>query len=193
MKEKKPTQLKIHSKEEIKKYLLFSRETIQLSKKYDGEIIPWAANLSKNATESLVCHLVKDGILIPQITPITSVERFDNADVMVNNYHKLEVKATTTGEGTVTTSESNFNAFAWVWIDMKNFIYNNNSIIPIHVISNPKTCITTQRYVETLKQTKVTINSVIDDAIKTNNYVYHNFNINTFVVLPNIAHTFMDC
>ena len=177
----------IVSREEIIKYLEFEKGRFEQGKEYTGVITAIAPNLNKDATESLVCHLVKDGVILPQLKPIVRIERFPNKDVLVNNYHKLEVKATSTDDGSVTTSESNFEAFAWIWLETQAFFYQDSYIIPIHVITNPRICITSTRYVEALKQTKVSIRSVMKNAMDTHNYFRHNCNLKTIAIQPERA------
>lgn len=167
----------IFSKVEIIDYLEFTKHIIYESKKYNGNITAIAPNLNKDATESLVCKLIETGELLPQLNPIKSVERFSDKDVLVNKHHKLEVKATGSGDGTITPSESNYEAFAWLWMDFRPYFYENKDIIPIHTITNPKCCITTSRYVKTLKQNKLSIKSVIKDAIVSGNYYLNNFSL----------------
>jgi len=190
----------IHTQEDIFEYLKFEKEIRWNIRKHTGRIQSHIPNFQENASESLACHIIKGGIILPQLSPITSIKRCGRggksksgepkSDVLVNDFHKIEVKATTSSEGTVTTSESNYDAFAWLWFDFRPYFNSQSNIIPIHVVTNPKQCITTKKYVEKLKQTKVNLKSAIGDAKKTGNYEYAEINLKTLAVMEDISKRF---
>lgn len=186
--------MNIVPKNEIIKYLLCEKESRYLRDRYDGVIKLKTPNLSEQASESLACHLIKDGSILKCLSPIVSIELLGKKgkDILVNKYHKLEVKGTSSINGCVTTSKSNFDSFAWIWLDFKPFFNSDNHIIDVHVIKNPKQCITSERYVETLKENKLSLKSVIDDANKTGNYEYLNFNLKTMLILEDISKRFWE-
>ena len=181
----------IYTREEILHYLEAERQRFQSAMKYSGPITLWAPNLNKDATESLGCHLVMEGKILPQLSPITEVKRFRSKDILVNKYHKLEVKATSTKTGDITPSESNFEAFAWIWFAFQNFLYRDNYIIPVHIITNPKQCVRPDRYVETLRQSKLSIINAIKEATKTGNYSYYECDLKQMKLRPQKIEQFL--
>lgn len=185
--------MNIISKEEIIKYLLFEKSNRYERDRFNGVIKLKTPNLAEDASESLACHLIKDGSILKQLHPIIKVERQGRIgkDIFVNGYHKIEVKGTSSVNGCVTTSQSNFDSFAWVWCDFRPFFETDKYIIPIHIITNPKICITSERYVEALNQNKLSLTSVIKDAFKTGNYEYYDFNLKMMVVLEDISKRFI--
>ena len=181
--------MNVPSKEEIIKYLLFEKESRFQREQYAGVIKPKTPNLSEAASEALAAHLIKDGDILKELQPIISIELLgkNGKDILVNKYHKIEVKGTSCIEGCVTTSASNFESFAWVWLDFKPFFNSDNHIIDIHVIKNPKMSIKSKRYVKTLNEYKLSLKNAIGDAIKTNNYEYLQFNLKTMLTLEDIS------
>jgi hypothetical protein len=181
--------MEIRSKEEIIKYILFEKESRRHRELYNGSIKPKTPNLSEDASESLACHLIRDGCILKQLHPITIVERLgkQGKDILVNKYHKIEVKGTSSIEGCVTPSDSNFEAFAWIWLDFKPFFNSGNHIIDVHVITNPKSCVTSVRHVEAINENKLGLKSAICDARRTRNYEQLSFNLKTMLPLEDIS------
>jgi len=181
--------MNIPSKQEIIKYLLFEKESRFQRERYDGIIKPKTPNLSEAASEALVAHLIKDGDILKELQPIVTIELLgkNGKDILVNKFHKIEVKGTSCVEGCVTTSESNFESFAWVWPDFRPFFHASNSIINIHVIRNPKVSIRSKRYVEKLNEYKLSLKNAVNDAIKARNYEYLRFNLKTMLTLEDLS------
>lgn len=157
----------------------------------NGNIPSKIPNLSSHATESLVCHLIEDGTILYQLKPIISVKRFGSTgkDILVNSYHKIEVKGTTSSTGTVTVSKSNCDAFAWIWTDFRPYFFGKN-IIPVHVVTNPKECLKSFTYVKARNEHKITITSMIKQAHTQNNYEYKEFNVKSMRICSNTNNFF---
>ena len=184
----------IKSKQEIMDYLLFEQYSRYQRSLYKGAIKPKTPNITEDASESLTCHLIKDGSILKQLHPITKLERKgrNGKDIVVNGYHKLEVKGTSSNDGSITTSESNFESFAWVWMDFRPFFEHSHFVVPVHVITNPRACITSERYVQALKQNKLNLPSVIGDAVNSGNYERYELNLKTMLVLSDPSRQWVD-
>lgn len=172
------------------------REIISL--RPEGGIPIKVSNLSEEATESLGCHLIKEGILKSKLGLINSIVRRGRSgggDILVNNYHRIEVKGTTSGSGTVTLSDGNFEAFAWMWFDFNEYFHRrfcDKVVIPVYVITNPKDCVRPERIVEVNGEKKLTIPSVKDQAGRTGNYFYNELSPKSLRITPNYTSAFFE-
>ena len=184
-----------YTREEIGIYLKFLKQVRLNIKNYNkiSRIKQKVPNISENATESLACLLIEDGtILSSQVGPVFSIGRYgkNGNDIIVNGDKKIEVKATTSDTGLITTSEGNYNCLAWMWFNFYPFFENDNDIIPIHIINNPKNCLNPW-IIKANGEYKMNIKSAIKSAKYTRNYelfelsvssldLYINNNINKF-------------
>lgn len=98
-------------------------------------------NVSEDATESLAYNLIADGTILRDAFKdgIRDLRRNGKKgkDIIVNHCHSIEVKGTSSKDGFITTSKSNFKAFAWVWFDTKEF-FEGKSTIKVYIVKNPK-------------------------------------------------------
>ena len=101
-------------------------------------------NISNEATESLVCHLLWKRMICKQISCINSVERKGNrkgsdggADILVNCAVKIEVKGTSVKKDITTKSKSNADVYALVWVETEDWMKNMSPYVNVRVLYNP--------------------------------------------------------
>jgi hypothetical protein len=104
-----------------------------------------APNISNEATESLVCILLRKKLICKdRLKNINSIERRGNrkgdeggADILVNGNVKIEVKGTTVKNDITTKSKSNADVFALVWVETEDWMKRKSKEIVVKVLYNP--------------------------------------------------------
>jgi hypothetical protein len=110
-----------------------------------GHFIPQKSpNISNEATESLVCHLINRRMILKRISYINSVELRGHrkgaeggADIVVNGNIKVEVKGTSVKRDITTKAKSNQDVFALVWVETEDWMKHKLPYINIKVFYYP--------------------------------------------------------
>lgn len=137
------TRQRISSKKAIRECLLrlknVGRITSQLMENADSsEVIPIQnPKLPSQATESLVYHLIADGVILPELKDKMLVGRGDlQYEVGTDENANVQVKGTT--KGFTSFSEKDLKGYCVVWMDLPHLFTENVQRVNLFIAREPK-------------------------------------------------------
>jgi hypothetical protein len=139
------------------------------------------SGFSSEASESFISLLIKKDILFKELgekktVTLTGKRRTETNDILINGKHAIEVKATSSDSGLVTVSKNNLNCYAWVWMDIRTLLNTDSNFVEIHIVRNPSENIFPWM-IETNKESKMDIKTMIKDLKNTKDYEHISLDI----------------
>lgn len=131
------------------------------------------SGFSSEASESFVLYLLSKNLLLKELGKkeciLTGRTKSGSNDILINEKHSVEVKATSSDSGLITVSKNNLKCYAWIWMDLRLLLNGKSNIINIHVVKNPKEHIFTW-VIDTNKEHKMDIKTMVTGISNSKDY-----------------------